>query len=73
MAKLEMRSALYFPAMPAARHNPLVRALRGRLRAAGRLRPMQILAAAMRKLLHICFGVLKTAKPFGPMHPVCHA
>ncbi|MBV8613759.1 MAG: hypothetical protein JOY66_08295 [Acetobacteraceae bacterium] len=35
-----------------------------RLRAQGRLRPKQILIAAMRKLLVICFGVLKSGRPF---------
>jgi hypothetical protein len=33
---------------------------------AGRLTPKQIVVAAMRKLLVICFGVLKTGKPFDP-------
>ena len=54
--------------MAAMRCNPLVVALRERLQAAGRLRPMQILAAAMRKLLHLCFGVLKTGKSFDRDH-----
>jgi hypothetical protein len=30
----------------------------------GRLKPRQIVAAAMRKLLVLCFGVLKTGKRF---------
>ena len=34
----------------------------------GRLKPKQIVGAAMRKLLHLCFGVLKTGKPFDPDH-----
>ena len=29
-------------------------------------KPRQIVVAAMRKLLVICFGVLKTGKPFDP-------
>jgi hypothetical protein len=33
---------------------------------AGRLKPKQIVVAAMRKLLVICFGVLKTGKRFDP-------
>ena len=32
----------------------------------GRLKPKQIVVAAMRKLLVLCFGVLKTSKPFDP-------
>ena len=39
-----------------------------RLAAQGRLKPKQIIAAAMRKLLHLCYGVLKTGKPFDPTH-----
>jgi hypothetical protein len=31
---------------------------------------MVIIGAAMRKLLHICFGVLKNGAPFDPsLHP----
>jgi transposase len=63
-----LRAALYFPALAAIRWNPLVAALRQRLKDQGRLKPKQIVGAAMRKLLHLCFGVLKTGKPFDPDH-----
>ncbi|HSJ75834.1 MAG TPA: transposase [Gemmatimonadales bacterium] len=63
-----LRAALYFPALAAIRWNPLVAALRQRLKDQGRLKPKQIVGAAMRKLLHLCFGVLKTGKPFDPEH-----
>jgi transposase len=63
-----LRTALYFPAITARRFNPLVAAFCERLKAAGRLRPKQIVAAAMRKLLHLCYGVLKTGKPFDLHH-----
>lgn len=59
-----LRTALFMPAMVAIRHNPAVAALAQRLRAQGRLTGKQIVVAAMRKLLVICFGVLKTGKPF---------
>src|SRR5271166_4828188 len=59
-----LRAGLYMPAMVAMRHNPAVAALAARLRAQGRLKPKQILIAAMRKLLVICFGVLKSGRPF---------
>jgi hypothetical protein len=39
-------------------------ALVTRLKSRGRLKPKQIVVAAMRKLLVLCFGVLKTGKPF---------
>ena len=37
-----------------------------RLQSRGRLNRKQIVIAAMRKLLVLCFGVLKTGKPFDP-------
>jgi transposase len=60
-----LRKALYFPAISALRHNPLVRALGERLRAAGK-GAMVVIGAAMRKLLHLAYGILKTGKPFDP-------
>jgi transposase len=60
-----LRRALYLPAIVAMRHNPAVYALAERLRAPGK-RPMVIVGAAMRKLLHLIYGVLKSGKPFDP-------
>jgi transposase len=60
-----LRRALYLPAIVAMRHNPAVHALAERLRARGK-RPMVIVGAAMRKLLHLIYGVLKSGKPFDP-------
>ena len=51
--------------MVAMRHNPAVHALAERLRARGK-RPMVIVGAAMRKRLHLIYGVLKSGKPFDP-------
>jgi transposase len=59
-----LRHALFMPAMAAIRHNRAVAALAARLRAQGRLKGKQIVVAAMRKLLVLCFGVLKSGKPF---------
>jgi len=61
-----LRSALYMPALSAMRFNPVVAALAARVKSAGRLKPKQIVVAAMRKLLVLCFGVLKTGTPFDP-------
>jgi transposase len=61
-----LRSALYMPALAAMRFNPAIAALVARLKSAGRLKPKQIVVAAMRKLLVICFGVLKTGRRFDP-------
>src|SRR5271155_3167196 len=59
-----LRSSLYMPELSAMRFNPAVAALVARLKSAGRLKPKQIVVAAMRKLLVLCFGVLKTGKRF---------
>ena len=58
-----LRKALYFPAISAMRHNPQVRALSLRLKERGKC-PMQIIGAAMRKLVHIAYGVLKNGERF---------
>jgi transposase len=60
-----LRYALYFPALAAMRANPTLRAFSARLRAAGK-HPMVIVAAVMRKLLHIAYGVLKHRTAFKP-------
>src|SRR5436190_11152432 len=59
-----LRAALYMPALSAMRYNPAIVALVARLKSQGHLKPKQIVVAAMRKLLVLCFGVLKTRKPF---------
>lgn len=64
-----LRRALYFPAISALRHNAAIRAFGQRLSKRGKAK-MVVVAAAMRKLLHICYGVLKSGQPFDPsLHP----
>ena len=60
-----LRKALYFPTVTALRFNPLVKAFYERLVASGK-RKMVALGAAMRKLLLIAVGVLRSGKPFDP-------
>jgi transposase len=60
-----LRKALYFPAIVATQHNPIIKAVSERLRERGKC-PMLIIGAAMRKLIHIAYGVLKSGKPFDP-------
>ena len=60
-----LRKALYFPAIVATQHNPIIKALGARLREGGKC-PMVIIGAAMRKLIHLAYGVLKSGKPFDP-------
>lgn len=62
-----IRKALYFPAMSAARHNPAIRTLYQRLLAGGKPK-MVALVAAMRKLLHQIYGVLRSGQPFDPAY-----
>ena len=58
-----LRKALYFPAIAAIRFNPSLQPLARRLRAAGKP-PMLIIGAAMRKLIHLAFGVLKSGRAY---------
>jgi transposase len=60
-----LRKALYFPAIAAQQHNPLIRPLCLRLQSQGK-HQLFILCAAMRKLLHLAFGVIKSNTPFDP-------
>ena len=59
----QVRKALYMPAIVAKRHNPMVSEFCKRLTQKGKA-TMVVIAAAMRKLLHIIFGVLKNQKSF---------
>ena len=65
-----LRKALYFPAVTALRWNPTIRTVRARLHAAGKP-PMVIIGAAMRKLIHLAYGVLKSGRAYQPTcaHP----
>lgn len=62
---LRLRKALYFPAIAAIKYNPYIKDLSERLRARGKC-PMQVIGAAMRKLIHLAYGVLKSGRPFDP-------
>jgi transposase len=62
-----VRKALFLPAMTAKRYNPIVRNFCQRLASRGKNK-MEIIGAAMRKLIHIVFGVLKSGKQFDPNH-----
>jgi len=60
-----LRKALYMPAIVAWRCNPLIATFCQRLATRGKPK-MVILGAAMRKLLHLVYGVLKSGRPFDP-------
>lgn len=63
-----IRAKLYMAAVVATKHNPTIRAFYRRLLDNGKSK-MVALVAAMRKLVHICFGVLKHQQPFQAQAP----
>lgn len=60
-----LRKVLYLPAVGARRWNPHIKALNERLLAKGKSK-MAAIGAAMRKLAHLCFGVINSGKPYDP-------
>lgn len=54
----KIRSSLFMPSVVALQYNPHIKALYQRLREKGKPK-MLIVGAAMRKLVHLCYGVLK--------------
>lgn len=64
-----IKTALYFPAISAIRFNPIVKALASRLAHRGKEK-MVIIGAAMRKLMLLIYGVLKSRQPFDPNYSV---
>jgi transposase len=57
------RATLYMAAVSARACNPHIRAMAARLAAAGK-HAMSVIGVAMRKLVHLCFGVLKNRVPY---------
>ncbi len=60
-----IRAKLYLPAVVAAHHNPDAMALYQRLVEKGKPKKAAI-GAVMRKMVHICFGVLKNQQTYVP-------
>ena len=58
-----IRGLLYMPAVVAKQHNRHVKALYERLLAKGKTK-MAAIGAAMRKLVHLCFGVVRSRQPY---------
>jgi transposase len=58
-----LRKALYMPGLVALRHNPILQVFGARMKANG-LAPKAVVGAAMRKLAHLIYGVVKSGKPF---------
>jgi transposase len=62
-----LRYILYMPALVAKKRNAIIKTFCQRLEQGGRPK-MVIVAAAMRKLLHLVFGILKHQKIFDPLY-----
>jgi transposase len=62
-----VRAGLYMAAVVAIRYNPHIKVLYERLLERGKAKKAA-LGAAMRKLVHLCFGVLKTRTPYQANH-----
>ncbi len=60
-----IRAKLYMAAVVSIRHNPDIKQQYERLLRNGKAK-MSAICAAMRKLVHICFGVLKHQQPYQP-------
>lgn len=60
-----IRATIYMAAVTASTHNPDIRAQKLRLLASGKAK-MQAIGAAMRKLMQICFGVIKNQQEYRP-------
>jgi transposase len=64
-----IRAKLYMPAVAAMQHMPEIAAQKARLLNNGKTK-MQATCAAMRKLVQICFGVIKHQSEYRPQLPV---
>jgi transposase len=65
MGKAGIRAALYWPAITAMRFCPAMKAFAEQLAKRGKPKKV-IIGAVMRKLVHICYGVLKNRTPYDP-------
>lgn len=63
--RAELRCCLYMSAVVALSHNPVIQSLSERMTKTNHQK-MEIIVAAMRKLLHLAYGVLKNQLPFDP-------
>jgi transposase len=68
----QLRKSFFMPALVALRYNPILKQMKQRLLEAGKSK-MAIVGAAMRKLVHLIYGVLKSGIPFEADYVVKHA
>lgn len=65
VVSFRIRKVLYFPAMSAMQHNPLMKEFAKKLRAKSKSGKVMVVAI-MRKLSHIIFGLIKHQTVFNP-------
>lgn len=71
VGRSSLRKAFFMPALVALRYNPVIVEMKKRLTLAGKPK-MVIVGAAMRKLVHLIYGVLKNKMPFDPDYSPKH-
>ncbi|MGA4637293.1 IS110 family transposase [Pseudomonas solani] len=71
MGSSRLRAGLYMPSICALQHNEAIKAMSERLKSRGKT-GKQIVCAAMRKLLNIAYGVLKSGQPFDVKLALAH-
>lgn len=72
VGRSSLRKAFYMPALSAMQYNPIIIRMKQRLTEAGKPK-MIIVGAAMRKLVHLIYGVLKNKIPFDPDYAAKYA
>lgn len=65
LGSAKLRKSVYFPAIVAKNHNPILKSFAEKLKRKGK-HVMVIIGAIMRKLLHIIFAILKHNTAFNP-------
>jgi len=68
--RADLRALLYMAGIVASQHNPHIRLLYQRMVQAGKAK-MAAIGACMRKLVHLCFGILKTRQPYRSDYALC--
>ena len=58
-----LRKSLYMPALVAIKHNPIIKSFYNNLISKGKPKKLAI-CAAMRKLVHLIYGILRSGRPF---------
>ena len=69
MGNVNLRKCLYMPAINSMAYNPVLKSFADNLRKRG-VAGKKIVAAVMRKLIHLVYAILKSGKPFDPEYKI---